>query len=660
MLPCPSLRIPALVALALAFGACRTDPLAIGTRTDPTRDAVDVVPAEAFLRNPAVSRVLLSPDGRQIAGLASNDGVQVVFETSRVGRKVNYLAKIDAGTFVHTLGWSGDGAVVVGFEQPAPEHDRERESRMLAVKVDSWRPRPLGPSWPLRAHPSFPDAVVHWPPSDPEHVLVNWWESSEAGASVRRARIRDGLPSTVVPAQPGVNVWYADHLGQVRAGSGRSQDGITGIVVARETDDAAFEELVDADAVAQTDFEFAGFSPDPKTLYLRAIGETGRKALYEYDLEGRRRSAPVFAHPRFDVGALVHSPIDGELWAVEVDGDRPALHFFDREALREQASIDQALPGTTNRIVSQSRAGGIGIVQVSGDTTPPEYYRYDRARKEMVFLFTAYPTLDRAQLAPMQPVRYPARDGLEVPGYLTVPRGATPVSLPVIVIVHDGPSERDHWGWNPTVQFLASRGFAVFQPNYRGSSGYGREHERMGYRQWGLAMQDDLADGVRWLVAEGIADPRRVGIYGTGYGGYAALIGLVKTPELFRAAASFGGVTDLVDLLENGVHYRSADLNQPVEGALIGDRASLEARSPARQAAQIRAPVLIGHGTADPIVHVDQARAMVSALEAAGGAVESHFYRDELHGLVEERNRIDFHERLAAFFERNLAAIEAL
>jgi dipeptidyl aminopeptidase/acylaminoacyl peptidase len=182
----------------------------------------------------------------------------------------------------------------------------------------------------------------------------------------------------------------------------------------------------------------------------------------------------------------------------------------------------------------------------------------------------------------------------------------------------------------------------------------------MGYRQWGLAMQDDLADGVRWLVAEGIADADRVGIYGVGYGGYAALMGLVRTPELFHAAASFGGVTDLVDLLENGAHYRSADLNQPVESALARDRAALEAASPARRAAQIRVPVLIGHGTADPIVHVDQARAIVSALEAAGGAVESHLYRKELHGLIDERNRIDFHEKLAAFFARHLAAIEAL
>jgi len=200
----------------------------------------------------------------------------------------------------------------------------------------------------------------------------------------------------------------------------------------------------------------------------------------------------------------------------------------------------------------------------------------------------------------------------------------------------------------------------VFQPNYRGSTGYGREHERMGYGQWGLAMQDDLADGARWLVAEGIANPTRIGVYGIGYGGYAALLAAAKEPDLFRVAASYGAITDLVDLLENPTHYRSADLNQPAEGKLPGDRPALAAISPARLGKQIRVPVLVGYGLADPIVDADQPRAMVSAIEDAGGKVESYSYRHELHELVDEGHRIEFHEKLAAFFAHHLSAIESL
>jgi dipeptidyl aminopeptidase/acylaminoacyl peptidase len=636
------------------------------------------------VRIPAVSQLTLSPDGRQIAGISSNGGIQVVFDTARASHKVEHLTKIAPGTLIHAFGWSGDGTLVVAFEQPdasdernlesrrSPDgvvsydverahsrRERAREFRMIALRIGSFRQRALDASWPLRVHPSLPGAVIHWLPDDGQHVLINWWPSSEVGASALLARVRDGFAKTVVPAKPGVNVWYADHEGRVRAGSGRSEDGITQVVIARRTGDGPFEELTDAGA-READFDFAGFGADPKIVHLVALGASGKKELVSYDLEQQRRVATLYASKDFDVGAVVYSPLDGALWAVEVDADRPELHFFDAAAQREQASIDAALPGTTNRIVSFDRDARTAIVRAEGDTSPPDYYHYDRDHRQMDFLFTANPAVDRERLAAMKPVRYSARDGLSISAYLTVPHGSAAQNLPVIVLVHDGPSERASWGWDPVVQFFASRGFAVFQPNYRGSSGYGREHERMGYGQWGLAMQDDLVDGVRWLVAQGIANPTRVGIFGIGYGGYAALLAAAQSPDLFRAAASYGGVTDLVDLLENPAHYRSSDLNQPVEGKLPGDRDALAALSPARLAKQIRVPVLVAHGLSDPIVNADQARAMVSALESAGGSLESYLYHRELHELVEENDRIDFYEKLAAFFARHLSSIESL
>jgi len=235
-----------------------------------------------------------------------------------------------------------------------------------------------------------------------------------------------------------------------------------------------------------------------------------------------------------------------------------------------------------------------------------------------------------------------------------LPRGGDK-KLPTIVMPHGGPTARDVWGWNAEAQFLASRGFAVFQPNYRGSTGFGREHERKGYRQWGLSMQDDISDGVAWLVEQGIADPQRIGIYGASYGGYAALQGLVKTPELYRAGASFAGVSDMIEWLDEIDQYHFSDFNRPVHGDRSDDRDQLEATSPARHAARVRAPVLLAHGEADPIVGVEQSRAMEDALEDAGKSVEAYYYPDEGHGFMNERNRIDFHEKLAAFFTRHLA-----
>ena len=354
------------------------------------------------------------------------------------------------------------------------------------------------------------------------------------------------------------------------------------------------------------------------------------------------------------MGALVRSQRTGKLLGVQVVRDRPEIHYFDDAARREQAAIDRAFPGMTNRIVSLDRAERVAIVEVSGDTKPPEYYVYDREHKRMDFLFAAYPALDSALLAPMKAVRYRARDGVEIQAYLTLPPGKQG-RLPTIVVPHGGPTARDVWGWDAEAQFFASRGFAVFQPNYRGSSGFGIEHERKGYRQWGLTMQDDISDGVAWLVEQGIADRDRIGIYGASYGGYAALEGVVKTPELYRAGASFAGVSDMVDLLDDLDKYLFSDFNKPTRGDTGDDREQLEATSPARRAARVRAPVLLAHGEADPIVDVAQSRAMQDALEDAGRTVEAYYYPDEGHGFSDERNRIDFHEKLAAFFTRHLA-----
>jgi dipeptidyl aminopeptidase/acylaminoacyl peptidase len=676
----PSLRGAAL-ALLLAVGACRSQPPAAQSAPPAGTGAIGP-PAAVFLRTPVVSNPVIAPDGKHIAGISSKDGVQVVFQSERMGRQVEYLTKLLPGTVIHSFGWSGNGVLVVGYEEEGTRDDRNarqtvdgvvvqdaeslrarriggRDYRMVALRPAGWQ-RSRDTSWPMHVYPSQPDAVLNWMPDDPEHVLINSWSSSEKGASAVLARVRDGAAKQIVPARPGVNTWFADHEGRVRAGTGRSEDGITGIVIARASANGPFTEVTEVGVSQQTDFEFAGFAPDAKTIYLTAIGTSGRKELFSYDLAARRRGKTLYADATYDVGSLVVSPLDGALWAVEVDREKPELQFFDRAAQREQASIDAAFPGTTNRIVSIDRARSTAIVRTSGDTNPPDYYRYDRTRKRMDFLFTANPNVDRNQLSATKPVRYTARDGLAISAYLTVPHGSSGKNLPVIVFVHDGPSARVSWGWDPVVQFFASRGFAVFQPNYRGSTGYGREHERMGYGQWGLAMEDDLADGVRWLVEQGIANPTRVGIYGVGYGGYAALLAAAKLPDRFRAAASFGAVTDLVDLFENPDHYRTNDLNNPTEGKLPGDRYALAALSPARLAAEIRVPLLVGHGLEDPVVHPAQARAMVDAVEKANGRIESYLYRRELHELIDEANRSEFHEKLAAFFARHLSAIESL
>jgi dipeptidyl aminopeptidase/acylaminoacyl peptidase len=677
------LLLAALVALAGcgATVAPNESRPAAATRRD------GLIPAAAFFRNPVLSHVTLAPDGSQVAGVIAREGLSVLMVRPTWGGEIRMLAKLDEpGMALQTVGWASNETLLVGVDMPhqSAVGMRARQSRLLAVDLDRSRPRYLGENWPHQEYSQHQDQVIDWLPDDPRHVLINWRQPDQSGVSARRVNVKTGALRTVVPAKPWVVAWFADHEGRVRAGVGTRHSGTSVVVYGRASDADAFAKLVDFDWFEEDGFMYAGFGPEPNVLYVYAPAASGRIGVFEYDLARHALGPLVYADPEFDVGPLVRSPRSGRLLGVEVARERPEIHFIDEAAGREQIALDHALPGTVNRIVSLDRAERIAIVSVSGDVKPPEYYVFDREKKQLDFLFAAYPELDAKSLSPMKAVRYTARDGVEIHGYLTLPVGKEgqvarsepeasedqqqvarsepeasedqQTALPVIVFPHGGPTERDVWGWDPTVQFLASRGFAVFQPNFRGSHGYGRTHERKGYRQWGLAMQDDITDGVKWLVAEGIADPDRIGIYGADYGGYAALMGLVKTPELFRAGASLAGVTDLIAWLDDREHYQFSDFNKPVVGEQSKDREQLATNSPARLAKRIRAPVLIAHGTDDPIVAVAQAHAMADALEAEDAVeVETLIYRDEVHDFLDERNRIDFHEKLAAFFARHLA-----
>lgn len=649
---------PVLLLLATALVAASSLACQAGrhvARPLPASDAMG--PAAAFFRAPALSHVQLSPDGTQIAAIATLDGVQVLLVRPTLGGDTRLLAKLDeVGQGIRRVGWASDHRILVSIDMPyhMAKGVRARQTRLLSVPVDGSEPGYLGRNWPHQEYSQFQDHVIDWLWDDPEHVLISWWQPGESGTGVRRVDVRTGALTTVTRSISSVVGWATDHRGQVRAEWGYARNGTRHMVYARTDAEGDFEKLVDFDPFEEHGFSFAEFSQDPTKLYVVSNDETGRDAIYLYDLAEKRLGPLVFGHPEVDVSAVEVSQRDGRLLAIGYVTDRPRLHFFDEEAKSEQAALDRRFPGTTNRIISRDRDEKRAIVLVSGDTVPPRYYLYDLGARRADLLAEAYPKVYLPKLAPMQPVSFAARDGLEIPGYLTLPKGAEPLGLPAIVYVHGGPTARDVWGWDPTVQLLASRGFAVLQPNYRGSDGYGARHRTLGHRQWGLTMQDDVEDAARWLVAQGIADPARLGIYGASYGGYAALMALVKTPEVFAAGASFAGVTDLPTMLADDEWYGFDDWNTPTVGGRWSERNALEESSPARNAEQIRAPVLIAHGTGDPTVHVKHAEKMADALGDRGGQVEVLLYPDEVHGFLREEGEIHFHDRLVAFFERHL------
>jgi dipeptidyl aminopeptidase/acylaminoacyl peptidase len=341
---------------------------------------------------------------------------------------------------------------------------------------------------------------------------------------------------------------------------------------------------------------------------------------------------------------------------VAFETDRMEFEFFDDPRRELQRFVDERLPARLNQIVSHSKDETKYVVHSGSDRTMGAYWLLDAAARELTKLFELSPWLPEERMAEMRPIRYASRDGLTIRGYLTLPQGAAPRGLPLVVHPHGGPWARDSWGFDPEVQFLASRGFAVLQMNFRGSTGFGRRFLESSFGQWGLTMQDDVSDGVRWAVEQGIADPRRVAIYGGSYGGFATLSGLTRTPELYACGISYVGVSNLFTWFAAIPPYWKPYLEMMHE--MVGhpekDAERLHRTSPLFHAERIRAPLLVAQGANDPRVRKEESDQIVEALRRRGIDVEYIVKDDEGHGFSNEENRFEFYRAMERFLGQHL------
>ena len=296
------------------------------------------------------------------------------------------------------------------------------------------------------------------------------------------------------------------------------------------------------------------------------------------------------------------------------------------------------------------------IVRTFSDKSRGAYYLYNRLTGELQKLAEVSPWLQETELADMQPIQYQSRDGLTIHGYLTLPKGLDPKNLPVVVNPHGGPWARDHWGFNPEVQFLANRGLAVLQMNFRSSTGYGKAFWQAGFKQWGRKMQDDITDGVQWLIRQGIADPKRVGIYGGSYGGYATLAGLTFTPDLYAGGVDYVGPSNLFTLLASLPAYWGLELQKFYEmvGDPVKDKALLTEISPLFHVDRIKAPLFVAQGAHDPRVKQAESDQIVAALRKRGVEVTYMVKENEGHGFHNEENRVAFYRAMEAFWGKYL------
>ncbi|MFN7571878.1 MAG: alpha/beta hydrolase family protein [Betaproteobacteria bacterium] len=643
-----------------------------------------LLPPAAFFRNPAFASASLSPDGKLIAALvpgASGRLVLAVFDPADFSKSRIVAALADAD--VGRLRWVSDRRLVFSAIDLASGGGEQDAPGLYAVDADGSDFRQLADrNWRgfVTGGRSLSDRSLPW---------YTFFEGTT------RSRTNDDIFVTQVPydrlsARPGreapstalfrlntravrLTSLSASSSGSVHWGFDANdqprvmvvdKEGRTTIHY-RDPDADKWREVAQAASVSGASFRVLALRDGSTAIVWARRGGGDTSALYLLDAaRGVFDEQPLVSVRGFDFsGSILLDPgEDNRLLGMHFESDAPGTVWLHPGWREVQAAIDAALPGRANRlhIAARPQAPYV-LVESASDTQPPVFYLYDSKERRLTQIAKSFPEIDPAQMARTRFVRFKARDGMEIPMYVTAPRGAEGKKLPTVVLVHGGPHLRGHhWTWEPESQFLASRGYLVLRPDFRGSTGYGFKHFQAGWKQWGLAMQDDLADAARWAIAEGIGDPQRICIAGASYGGYAAMMGLAKDGDLFRCGVNWVGVTDLelmftanwTDVTESARRYSLAvTLGDPNQ-----DARQLRETSPVNLTQQIRGPVLLAYGAADLRVPIEHGRKFRSKLAETNKDVEWVVYGDEGHGWVKLENRVDFWTRVEKFLDRNIGS----
>jgi len=489
-------------------------------------------------------------------------------------------------------------------------------------------------------------------PDDPGHVLISHNQRDPQVFDVYRVNVHTGAAVLVAQNPGNVVGWQTDHAGKVRAAL--TSDGLETTLLYRDDEATPFRPLITTDY--RTTVSPAFFTFDDRKFY--ALSNRGRDKLALVVIDPARPDDEelVYATGEVDLDAAGYSRKRRVLTLAAYQTDRPRRHYFDAQTEALYQQLESLLPGYDVALQGWNRDEDTYIVAAYNDRTPGARYLFQAGTGTLHKLADINPSIPEADMSPVRPVRYASRDGLDIHGYLTLPAGRAPRGLPCIVNPHGGPWARDGWGYNPEVQFLANRGFCVLQMNFRGSTGYGRRFWEAGFGQWGLAMQDDITDGVRWLIDQGIADPARIGIYGGSYGGYATLAGIAFTPDLYAAAVDYVGVSNLFTFMNTIPPYWKPLLAKmhDMVGHPERDHDRLAATSPALHVDRIRTPLLIAQGAQDPRVNKAESDQVVQALRQRGVEVEYLVKDNEGHGFHNDENKFEFYAAMEAFFVEHL------
>jgi dipeptidyl aminopeptidase/acylaminoacyl peptidase len=489
----------------------------------------------------------------------------------------------------------------------------------------------------------------------PEFVIIGLNKRNPEVFDPYRLNIETGTMEMIAENPGNISGWITDHEGKLRAAT--ATDGINAQLLYRETEKDQFRVVLTTSFKDQVGPQF--FTFDNKNIYASSNLGRDKAAIVEFDIVNGKEIKVLYENKDFDVDGLSFSKKRKVLTTASFESWKGEQYFFDAEVKKIYERLGKDLGEYQYVITSVTKNEDKFIVRTYSDRSLGAYYIYDLATDKLDKITDVSPWINENDMAKVEPVQYQSRDGLTINGYLTLPKGysmETAHDLPVVVNPHGGPWARDSWGFNPEIQFLANRGYAVLQMNFRGSTGYGKEFWQKSFKQWGLTMQEDITDGVKWLVDKKIADPKRIAIYGASYGGYATLQGIVKDPDQYAAAVDYVGVSNLFTFMSTIPPYWKPYLDMMYEmvGNPVADSLLLANNSPALNADKIKTPLFIAQGANDPRVNKAESDQMVDALKKRGVEVEYMVKDNEGHGFHNEENQFSFYESMEKFLSAHL------
>ncbi len=601
---------------------------------------------EDFFRKPEKSRYQLSPDGTHFSYMGPYERRQNIF-IQKIGEEKAVRITNETDRDISGYFWANDNRLVYIKDSGGDEN-----FLLYAVDKNGANAKDLTPFKGVRIN------VIDQLKDIDEEIIIGMNKRNPQLFEPYRLNIETGettrLADNTNPLEP-MDGWLFDHAGKLRAAS-KIVGGTNSTLMYRATETEDFKDVITTDFRVVIQPLFFDFD-NGNIVYVFSNLDRDKTVITKFDMEsGKEVGEPIFSHPEVDVENLFYSKKRKVLTAVFYNTSKNHYHFLDDQRKALQERLEKELGDYEVVPTGSNKAEDKYMIRTYSDRSLGAYYFYDTNTDKLKKICDVSPWIDEEDMAHMKPISYKSRDGLTINGYLTLPKGTNQKNLPVVINPHGGPWARDSWGFNPEIQLLASRGYAILKMNFRGSTGFGRDFWEKSFGQWGKTMQDDITDGVQWLLDQNIADPKRVAIYGGSYGGYATLAGLTFTPNLYACGIDYVGVSNLFTFMKTIPPYWEPYLKMMY--TMVGnpdvDKEAMAAASPALHVDKIKAPLFVIQGANDPRVNIDESDQIVESLRSRNIDVPYMVKYDEGHGFHNEENQFEVYKAMIGFLSKHL------